>query len=192
MSNFHYSSSYVQSNSIFGRSTKFSRRIEREIDKLMGTYHVEVSIKSSRQEPLERITSLYVYDDKNRIINIVLPKSYPFHPPTLSIENKSTSEKIEYYHLYKRLSRFYIERLQELYSDHNSHICICCHNNIISNWSPNKNMLCVMKDNYAYEEWFKILKTTYYGKKMLIKQKIGIKDIIVYILKYIHEPVPST
>ena len=33
MSNFHYASSYLQSNSIFGNN-RMSRRIEREIDKL--------------------------------------------------------------------------------------------------------------------------------------------------------------
>ena len=71
MSNFHYDSYYLQSNSIFGNN-RMSRRIEREIDKLMGMYHVELSIKTDKNK--DRITSFYIYDDKNRIIGDVNAK----------------------------------------------------------------------------------------------------------------------
>lgn len=185
MSNFHYDSYYLQSNSIFGNN-RMSRRIEREIDKLMGMYHVELSIKTNK----DRITSFYIYDDKNRIINITLPHGYPFHPPLLMIQNKKTSKKMQYQHLYKWLSEFYLKNLSEFNSSTN-HTCICCCNNVIKKWQPGKNIMCVLQENRAYEEWFKTLKTTYYGKQTLIKKKL-IKELITCILEYIYEPVPTT
>ena len=187
MSNFHYDSYYLQSNSIFGNN-RMSRRIEREIDKLMGMYHVELSIKTDKNK--DRITSFYIYDDKNRIINITLPHGYPFHPPQLMIQNKKTSKRMQYQHLYKWLSEFYLKNLPEFNSSTN-HTCICCCNNIIKNWHPGKNIMCVLQENRSYEEWFKTLKTTYYGKQTLIKKKL-IKEIITCILEYIYEPVPTT
>ena len=189
MSNFHYTSSYVQSNSIFGNNNRMGRRIEREIDKLMGMYHVELSIKTDTNEG--RIVSFYIYDDKNRIINITLPSGYPFHAPKLMIQNKKTSKQMEYHHLYKWLSKFYLDRLQELNPSSN-HTCICCCNNVIQNWQPGKNIMCVLAENRAYEEWFQTLKTTYYGKQILIKHPKLVKELIICILEYIYEPVPST
>lgn len=187
MSNFHYTSSYVQSNSIFG-NRRLSRRIEREIDKLMGMYHVELSIKSNANE--DRIVSFYIYDDKNRIINIALPSGYPFHAPKLMIQNKKTSQQMEYNQLYKWLSKFYLDRLTEFKSSTNN-TCICCCNNAIQNWQPGMNILYVLAENRSYEEWFQKLKTTYYGKQILIKHTKLIKELITSILEYIHEPVPS-
>lgn len=188
MSNFHYTSSYLQSNSIFGKN-RMGRRIEREIDRLMGMYHIELSIKTDINEG--RIISFYIYDDKNRIINITLPTAYPFHAPKLMIQNKKTSQQMEYHHLYKWLSKFYLDNLSEFKSLSNN-TCICCYNNVIHNWQPGKNILHVLAENRAYEEWFQKLKTTYYGKQTLIKHAKLIKELIIYILEYIHEPVPST
>ena len=158
------------------------KRLSMEIDTLKEMFGVDIRIN-----PDTCTKTLCLYDDEYRVMYVKIPSSYPFHPPKLMIPNRKTYEQREYDHLYKSLSHFYLKNLEELNPKY-KHNCICCHQNAICSWQPNKKILDIIDDYKKYEKWFKILKSIYCGKKILTMYFD--KYTTIAILKYIHQPVP--
>ena len=158
---------------------RYEKRIEREIDILMGHYVVEPhKLDNSNM-------CLYIYDEHSRMMIVPITKKFPFKCPSVQIKNKDNKQE-SMYQVYHNLSLFYIHRMSEL--KELKSCCFCSHN-LLSGWSPGNRILDLITECKLIESWFQSVRSGYFGEKSLIKILL-IKDIVDYISTFIYATYP--
>ncbi len=148
----------------------YHKRVLRDIDLLKTNY--EVHIEEDNKKMIHII-------DYEKYYQMEITPNFPFHCAKLFCINRQTNERLLYYRLYGSWVHFYRKKMN------NDSLCFCC-NNLNYNWSPQHRMSDIVKEARDFYEYFKDIRSFYFGKKILIKINYLNNDIVKYILNFLN------
>lgn len=149
----------------------YNKRVLRDIDLLKTNYDIHIDENDK--------TIIYIMDhEKYYQMDILL--NFPFHCPRLYCINRETNSRLLYYSLYGSWVHFYRKKMND------DSICLCC-NNLNYNWSPKHRMSDIIKEARTFYEYFKNVRSFYFGRKLLMKINYLNNDVMKYILDYLSD-----